>query len=412
MTARLLRDGEDNMVLGFTSYGEPWNVPNNGDYDIYLVKIDGDGRYAWKESFGTEYSDFLKRLAIGKDNSIWLTGWTQGEFFGHAKSDSVIHPYEDMFVARLDQKGAILFVRQFTRPLALSFAKMFDPVEIVITDDGALLIYNSGAMVFSSDNHDGIGIASLSLTGEITKNVVYEETTLRVPLSANSATSLTNGMIAAAGITDINDNGEDAFVLILDKDAAVVDKLIVSQSGYMMGEALEYATAIISDENDDLYVALSMSYYDEFNGHFPPSGGRGTGADTDAYVVKYDKKLNMLWSTQVASKGSEGISHLFILDDGSLVAVGDTNGDMAVTGEYTGVPYGFWVDIDRSTGQVENIEMTPTPQTTINAVLIHGGYRYLAGTTYASFEEQYEDRKTTCDRAGCSDLYLRRELHE
>ncbi|WP_158501507.1 kelch repeat-containing protein [Vitiosangium sp. GDMCC 1.1324] len=102
-------DGANNVVVtgGFegnnVSFGGP-PLPNAGDMDIFLLKMDANGNHLWSKSFGGPNTDAAEALAVASNGSIAITGELVGptDFGGGPRTG---HGGYDSFVARFDQDG-------------------------------------------------------------------------------------------------------------------------------------------------------------------------------------------------------------------------------------------------------------------------------------------------------------------
>lgn len=101
-------DAEDNVyVLGrFMEHIE--GNRTLGDYDAYLIKLDGNGKIQWSRTFGTKGVDFAETMAIGKGGSIYVTAYTNGVLEGQVKPGK-----DDILLAKFDSKGGRSWTRLF-----------------------------------------------------------------------------------------------------------------------------------------------------------------------------------------------------------------------------------------------------------------------------------------------------------
>ncbi|MCW2278640.1 copper amine oxidase N-terminal domain-containing protein [Heliophilum fasciatum] len=68
---------------------------NNGDYDTYIVKTDGGGNLMWEKSFGQNGWDVAMHVEQSLDGGYYIAGWTESKKAGKY----------DLFLLRLDGSG-------------------------------------------------------------------------------------------------------------------------------------------------------------------------------------------------------------------------------------------------------------------------------------------------------------------
>ena len=95
-----------------SAYVSGWTLgdlggPNAGLYDAFLAKYDTDGNQQWIKQFGTSASDQAFRLKIDSNDTIYVTGFTEGNLGG------VNAGLEDAFYAKFDIDGNLLGINQF-----------------------------------------------------------------------------------------------------------------------------------------------------------------------------------------------------------------------------------------------------------------------------------------------------------
>jgi hypothetical protein len=107
-------DAEGSVyVAGFT-YGESLDgIANAGDSDVFVSKYSAAGQRVWTSLVGTAGQEISGGLAVGKDGSIYVAGYTSQGLDGatNLRGKDGSGP-EDAFVARLDADGNKLWSRQ------------------------------------------------------------------------------------------------------------------------------------------------------------------------------------------------------------------------------------------------------------------------------------------------------------
>eukprot|EP00904_Undaria_pinnatifida_P009181 jgi/Undpi1/5393/HiC_scaffold_2.g00674.m1 len=72
--------GEDGSVVLAGSSAGNWDGLKYGPLDFVAIKIDSWGAESWRWQGGSEQSDFARDVAIGDDGSVFLAGFTFGDW--------------------------------------------------------------------------------------------------------------------------------------------------------------------------------------------------------------------------------------------------------------------------------------------------------------------------------------------
>ncbi|MFW6132913.1 MAG: SBBP repeat-containing protein [Planctomycetota bacterium] len=97
-------DSDGNAYLaGFTD-GDLVGT-NQGSWDGFVAKYDGDGTSQWSRQFGTDAFDEIRSISVAGE-AVYITGGTEGDLDGQVGG-------EDAFVIKYDTDGAEQWTRQF-----------------------------------------------------------------------------------------------------------------------------------------------------------------------------------------------------------------------------------------------------------------------------------------------------------
>jgi hypothetical protein len=93
-----------------------YQVPNAGNDDIFICKLDPSGNFAWAKSYGDQPVDQGQDIAIDPAGNVYLTGFfTDFVNFGGGTFISNNGSY-DLFVLKLDPAGNFLWAKQIGGP--------------------------------------------------------------------------------------------------------------------------------------------------------------------------------------------------------------------------------------------------------------------------------------------------------
>ncbi len=136
--------GDDNInAISFSSTGDLYlvgsttgNVDSNtnvGDADILIAKYDKNGNKLWTRSLGSTGSDVAYNLRV-RSTALYLVGATTGSLDGATTPGGT-----DLFTAKLDTNGAIVWVRQMGTPaFDAAYGIDIDPSNVIYVAGGTL----------------------------------------------------------------------------------------------------------------------------------------------------------------------------------------------------------------------------------------------------------------------------------
>lgn len=99
-------DSLDNVYVAGWTLGTLGDA-NLGSFDAWLAKYDKDGNRQWIRQFGTPGDDQAFSVRVGPDDSVYVTGYTDGTFVG---ANSGLY---DAWVVKFDESGNQVWKQQF-----------------------------------------------------------------------------------------------------------------------------------------------------------------------------------------------------------------------------------------------------------------------------------------------------------
>ncbi len=100
-------DADGNSYVTGATYDDLAGTGNAGQADVFVAKFDPSGEPLWVGQTGTMYGDHGMDIALGVDGSSYVTGYTNGDMEGTGKAGG-----RDIFTARFDPFGSLAWVRQ------------------------------------------------------------------------------------------------------------------------------------------------------------------------------------------------------------------------------------------------------------------------------------------------------------
>jgi len=91
------------------------NYPSNGDYDVFIMKINSDGDEVWLRTFGGQGIDKPGQLILNQNHTLWVTGVFHNEvnFDPASKDIKSSKGKEDIFLSLITQDGKYISTHTF-----------------------------------------------------------------------------------------------------------------------------------------------------------------------------------------------------------------------------------------------------------------------------------------------------------
>jgi hypothetical protein len=88
------------------------NLPNTGEKDIFVAKLDNNGKHLWSYSFGSSGYDEGHGIALDANNNVYVTGFISGAIqFG--EKTITTNGARDIFLFKFDTGGKHLWAKTF-----------------------------------------------------------------------------------------------------------------------------------------------------------------------------------------------------------------------------------------------------------------------------------------------------------
>ncbi|HNW82957.1 MAG TPA: SBBP repeat-containing protein [bacterium] len=101
-------DNSGSIYVAGVTYGSiGGDFKNQGEADLFLAKFNGEGEIVWARQWGSEEDDVINSMAIDRDDNIYVTGRTTGEFDGNMNIGKT-----DFFVTKFNDKGTKKWTKQ------------------------------------------------------------------------------------------------------------------------------------------------------------------------------------------------------------------------------------------------------------------------------------------------------------
>lgn len=277
------------------------------ELDTYLTKYTSRGEKVWTKSIATTSTESGAYIGIGPDDSIYITGATNGALFGTSFNGG-----SDSYITKYSSSGAQLWTKLFgTNGFEAAFA-------IATSLDGS--IYISGFTDSSQDgqinngNFDGF-LVKYNANGEKIWTRLFGTNTTDV---ATDITTATDGSIYVTGatygsMTGTNSGKSDVFLTKYTSSGVKVWTKQFGTSGDDIG------TSIKTGADGSVYVGGSTD--GSFDGNIN-SGG------LDGFLTKYSADGSKVWTKFIGTNGTDGVGSLALGIDGAIYVSGTTAGSL------------------------------------------------------------------------------------
>ena len=221
---------------GSIVFGGSKSFSSRGKSDMFIAKYDSKGKLLWADRAGGDLFDGGNSVAVDKDGNILVCGFFEEKIkFGNKTIES--SGYRDVFLAKYNPKGEVLFVKQAGSPEADDFA-------YGVAADRSANIY---------------------ITGMCSGSTVFDDKQLR------------------------NTGNFDIFLAKYSADGKV---LWARQAGGKLGDAA-YGISIAGDES--IYLT---GYFKDVAKFDTISIGTADKTDDDIFVARYNPKGKIIWVKQ------------------------------------------------------------------------------------------------------------------
>ena len=316
-----LSDGSSIITGSFqgtASFGTT-NLNASGANDIFIAKLDSDGKFLWAKQAGGSESDIAYAISSLSDGSSIITGAFDGNAsFGSTTLTSAGDA--DIFIAKLDLDGNFLWAKQ-------AGGSSYEAGESISSlSDGSSIITGNfqGNTSFGSTNLTSAGkidvfIAKLDTDGNYlwAKQAGGSERDIGDGISSLSdGSSIITGFFegnSTFGSTNLTSAGKlDIFISKLDSNG---NFLWAKQAG---GTSTDLGYAVSTLSNGDSIITGQFQGTAQFG-----STSLNSAGGADAFIAKIDNDGNYLWSKQAGSiSGSEEGLSISTLSNGSSITTG------------------------------------------------------------------------------------------
>ena len=304
-TAIALDDAGNIYITGFTE-GAVDGESGVSDRDAWVAMYDNQGHKQWVEQLRSPNSDSANGIAVDGAGNVYLTGSTDGDLGGVSAGGS------DAWIAKYNPTTKVWEKGQ----LGTSAGDEANGIAI----DGAGNVYITGTTAGNLDGtnagHTDAWIAqygpSLNLIWQKQLGTPTEDEGKAIAINSNGRIFIAGNTRGNLARIDSHKGNIDAWVAEYDSDGKVVRRQQLGTT------SLDAATGIAADSAGNVYLT-----------------GRTTGSlagtnqgDYDGWVAKYDGNFNLQWQKQRGTAGTDSANGVATDGVGYIYVAGDTVGNL------------------------------------------------------------------------------------
>lgn len=316
-----------------------FNLTSNGDYDIFILKLDSGGRFCWAKAMGGTAFDRCFSLALDASGNIYSTG----QFTGTADFNPGTGVFNltggGIFISKLDSSGNFIWAKAVPGGGGYSIAL-----------DVAGNIYTSGYFSGTTDFDPGVGVSNATAKGGTdifilklndSGNFLWAKT-----MGGGSSDIAWSIAVDRTGSGDVYttglfidtvdfDPGTGIFNIISGGSSSVFISKLSSTGDFLWAKAIGgvsldfsggLSVAVSRTGSGSIYTTGFFSGVDDFD---PGAGVFNLTAlgSNDIFVSKLDSSGNFIWAKQMGG----------INNDVGLVLALDASDNIYTSGFFEGV---------------------------------------------------------------------------
>lgn len=329
----VVRTKDGGFVIGGSSSSDKSaekSVDGFGGLDYWVLKLDRDGKIVWQQTFGGNFNDELRSIALTEDGGFLLGGSSNSTDTGTKTQNSF--GQSDYWIIKLDRDGN----EQWQKTIG---GKGDDQLFVVHTaQDGHYLLGGNSNSETSNDkrssNSSGTDFWVLKLDKD-TRDILWQET-------------YDIGKVDV--LTSLIENADKTILL----------------GGYAQGEVMTLKSPS---------AALKMTANASDESKFKKETG-------DYVVIKLNEKGEEKWRKSVGSEGEDILKKAIETRDGGYLLAGTSKGMVSNDRNSSKGSSDFWVvklkDKEKPKEEQPKIEAIPNPATDFTNIII--GFEFTKGT--------------------------------
>ncbi len=195
-------------------------VDSNGQFDFWIVKIDGNGNVIWDKAYGGNLNDFAEAVTIDENEDIYISGRSNSPVSGDKTED--IYGFYDIWILKIDSNGNILWEK------TLGGDGIDLTGNLIYSDNSIYILGNSVSDVSGTKSEPSRGLFDVWITKMSQNGIVLMDKTY----GGNDSDQVINSILTSSGelvlacvtSSDVsgevqiptNNNSTDFWIIVLD----------------------------------------------------------------------------------------------------------------------------------------------------------------------------------------------------
>jgi len=307
------------VVFGYSTSSDGDVSTNAGDKDFWVLKLSSTGAIVWQKSFGYLGEDFGTSIVKSKEGGYLLIGEldvVESDGQGNTtKTNALAHAGGNYWAIKIREDGNLEWSNYFGG----SFSET--PKDVIQTEDGGyMLVGASDSNDLDITNNKGFydfWVVKISSAGILEWQKSFGGTNED---NGSSIVKTNDGNYIIIGSAKSNDQD-----VTINQGLADIWMIKISPSGDLISEKT------IGGSNFDTAEKIIPAID---GGYIIAGSSRSEDGDTtlnqgqiDGWIIRIDSSLNVVWQISAGGSKFDYIFDVTELNDGSVIAVGNTYSD-------------------------------------------------------------------------------------
>lgn len=309
-------DDNSYMILGSTKSSDGDITGNHGDYDGWLIKIDLDGNILWQSCYGGDGSDIFRDICQTIDGGYIVVGSSESDYINGMATGN--NGSSDCWIMKLDNLGNIEWYKIYGGHHEDGMKNIME------ANDGGYIVAgttwsNDGDIIGFKGGTDG-WILKLDDIGNIEWNKCYGGSGIDLLTSiikVNNSYLITGHTDSEDGDITNNHGGNDVWVFEIDNDGNIEWQKCYGGTGS------DLSSKILSTIDGNLMITGSTSSWD--------GDVFGQHGQYDFWIFKIDSQHDIIWQKCIGGWGADRGYDILEADENIYTIIGMTKsyeGDM------------------------------------------------------------------------------------
>ncbi len=319
ISLKIIKTSDGGYLIGGSSDSDDGDITdgNNGNDDMWLVKVDADGIKQWDKTYGGTRLERLRSIIETPDGEFMLSGYTDSN---NIDIEDGNYGYFDICIIKISSNGDYQWNKTY------GGTRRDQSLSMVSTSDGGYIIGgrtessdfdladNVVNLGIDSEQHGDMWIIKIDEFGEKQWDANYggsmNDSLLDITMASDGGFILTGHSNSSDGDFPSNYGEEDIWVVKIDDLGNILWKKNYGGSGE------DKASAIVATQ-DGGYIVLGNTNsvdYDIENNY----------GDMDILLLKLDAKGEIEWSKNFGSSDLDTGHSILQNPDGSFIVAGSS----------------------------------------------------------------------------------------